>query len=110
MKKLLFLQPDCCSFACTPLPPPKEYKFELSETEKKPYHLGGYGEFRPVLNGLDRNAALYKLKFYNRDEGKTTGEYNFKPPSWMGVMKTTMPEFFGGSDDDLRQYLLGWSR
>jgi hypothetical protein len=56
----------------------QEYKFDISEIEKKPYHLGGYGEFRPILNGLDRDAALYKLRFYNRDEGKTTEEYNFK--------------------------------
>ena len=26
----------------------QEFKFDLSEVEKKPYHLGGYGEFRPV--------------------------------------------------------------
>jgi hypothetical protein len=56
----------------------EEYKLDLSEIEKKPYHLGGYGEFRPILNGLDHEAALYKLRFYNRDEGKTTEEYNFK--------------------------------
>ncbi len=56
----------------------EEFKFELAEVEKKPYRLGGYGEFRPVLNFLDRDAALYKLKFYNRDEGKTIEEYNFK--------------------------------
>lgn len=43
----------------------EEYKFEISETEKKPYHLGGYIEFRPILFGLDKDAALYKLKFYN---------------------------------------------
>ena len=49
----------------------EEYKFELSEIEKKPYHLGGYLELRPVLFGLDRDASLYKLKFFNRDEGKT---------------------------------------
>jgi hypothetical protein len=56
----------------------EEYKLDLSEIEKKSYHLGGYGEFRPILNGLDHEAALYKLRFYNRDEGKTTEEYNFK--------------------------------
>ena len=56
----------------------EEYKFDISEIEKKPYHLGGYGEFRPVVNGLDHDAALYKLRFYNRDMGKTTEEYNFK--------------------------------
>jgi hypothetical protein len=40
----------------------EEYKFDLSEIEKKPYHLGGYVELRPVLFGLDRDASLYKLK------------------------------------------------
>jgi hypothetical protein len=47
----------------------EEYKLDLSEIDKKPYHLGGYLEFRPVLNGLDRNAALYQVKFYNQDVG-----------------------------------------
>jgi len=56
----------------------QEFKFDLSEVEKKPYYLGGYGEFRPVLNILDRDAALHKLKFYKRNEGRTTEEYNFK--------------------------------
>jgi hypothetical protein len=53
-----------------------DYSFDLSETEKKPYHFGGYGEVRPVLYGLDREAALYQLRFYNRDEGHTLPEYN----------------------------------
>ena len=48
----------------------EEYKFDVSEIEKKPYHIGGYAEFRPILFGLDRDAALYKLRFYDRDEGK----------------------------------------
>ena len=54
----------------------EEYTFDLSEIEKKPYHFGGYVEFRPVLFGLDRDASLYKLRFYNRDEGATLEEYN----------------------------------
>jgi hypothetical protein len=54
----------------------EEYSLGTSEIEKKPYHLGGYAELRPVLNGLDRNAALYKLNFYNHDKGATTYEYN----------------------------------
>jgi len=53
-----------------------EYSFDLSEVEKKPYHLGGYAELRPILYGLDRDAALYHLRFYNRDEGHTLPEYN----------------------------------
>lgn len=53
-----------------------EYKFEVSETEKKPYHLGGYVEAMPILFGLDKNATLYKLNFYNRNVGATTQEYD----------------------------------
>jgi hypothetical protein len=54
----------------------EEYTFDVSEIEKKPYHIGGYAEIRPVFFGLDRDASLYKLKFYNRDEGSTLEEYN----------------------------------
>ena len=52
-----------------------EYKFELSEVEKKPYHLGGYAEINPILFGLDRDSRLYRLRFYNRDEGSTLQQY-----------------------------------
>ena len=53
----------------------QEYKFEPSEIEKKPYHIGGYLELRPILYGLDKEAALYKLKFGDRDEGGTVEDY-----------------------------------
>ena len=58
-----------------------EYKFDLSEIEKeiqkKPYSLGGFIELRPVLFGLDRDAAFYMIKFFNQDEGSTLEQYNF---------------------------------
>ncbi|MBI5607072.1 MAG: hypothetical protein HY879_27390 [Deltaproteobacteria bacterium] len=72
----------CCLLVTAPAPAfseenkPEEYKFELSETEKKPYHLGGYLEALPILFGLDRNASLYKLNYYNRSIGGTTPEYD----------------------------------
>jgi hypothetical protein len=66
------------AFAQTGQEGKEEYRLDLSEIEKKPYHIGGYGESRPILNGQDRDAALNKLRFYNRDEGRTTEEYNFK--------------------------------
>ena len=56
----------------------EEYSFDISETEKKPYGFGGYAELRPALIGLDKDASLYKLRFYNRDEGSTIEEYNAK--------------------------------
>ena len=54
----------------------EEYKFEISEIEKKPYHIGGYLEFRPILYGLDKDNAIYKLKFLDRKEGSTIEDYD----------------------------------
>ncbi len=54
----------------------EEYTFDVSEIEKKPYHVGGYLEFYPIVFGLDKNAALYKLNFYDRDTKGTTEQYN----------------------------------
>src|SRR4030067_3677729 len=66
-----------CSLFSLPSPAfPEEYSFDLSEIEKKPYHIGGYAELRPVLFGLDKDSSLCKLLFYNRDEGATLEEYN----------------------------------
>jgi hypothetical protein len=85
----------------------EEYKFDISEIEKKPYHVGGYGEFRPVLNVQDQDAALYKLKFYNRDEGKTTEEYNFKLLV-DGSYEKDNARFFVRLSYDLNNTYLGW--
>jgi len=66
-----------CSLFSLPSPAfPEEYSFDLSEIEKKPYHIGGYAELRPVLFGLDKDASLYRLRFYNHNEGTTLEEYN----------------------------------
>jgi hypothetical protein len=54
----------------------EEYTFDISEVEKKPYHIGGYVEFYPIVFGLDKNSAMYKLNFYDRSVGGTTEEYN----------------------------------
>src|SRR4030066_1774521 len=66
----------CSLFSLPSFAFPEEYSFDLSEIEKKQYHIGGYAELRPVLFGLDKDASLYKLLFYNRDEGATLEEYN----------------------------------
>jgi hypothetical protein len=54
-----------------------EYEIDLSEIEKKPYSFGGYLEFKPVFFWLDKDAAFYKLTFFDQEEGNTTDEYNF---------------------------------
>lgn len=85
----------------------EEYKFDVSEIEKKPYHLGGYLEFRPVLFVLDRDASLYKLKFFNRDEGKTIEEYNGKL-QLEGSLEKGIARLFVRANFDLKYSYLGW--
>ncbi|MEN6488879.1 MAG: hypothetical protein ABFD66_08350 [Smithella sp.] len=66
------------AFWLTPFPAGAEesYSFDPAETEKKPYHVGGYIEFKPILYGLDHDSAFYKLRFYNNPQGKTLPEWN----------------------------------
>jgi hypothetical protein len=52
------------------------YTFDPAETEKKPYHFGGYVEFKPILFGLDHDSAFYKLLFFNSPQGQTLPEWN----------------------------------
>jgi hypothetical protein len=85
----------------------EEYKFDLSEIEKKPYHIGGYLELRPILFGLDKDASLYKLKFFNRDEGKTIEEYNGKL-QLEGSLEKGIARLFVRTNSDLKYSYLGW--
>ena len=85
----------------------EEYKFDISETEKKPYHVGGYAEFRPVLFVLDRDAVLYKLRFFDRDEGKTIEEYNGKL-QLEGSYEKGIARLFVRTNFDLQYSYLGW--
>ena len=54
----------------------ESYTFDLGEIEKKPYHVGGYLEFKPILFGLDHRAAFYKLRFFDNPRGQTLVEAN----------------------------------
>jgi len=85
----------------------EEYKFDISEIEKKPYHVGGYAEFRPGLFVLDRDAALYKLRFFNRNEGKTIVEYNNKLQI-EGSYEKGIARLFVRTNFDLDYSYLGW--
>ena len=85
-----------------------EYSFDLDEIEKKPYSFGGYLEARPALLGFDRDAALYKLKLYNKDEGETAEEYNatiqLDGSYEKGIAKINTKINF-----DMQESYLGWS-
>ena len=86
----------------------EEYSFDLSEIEKKPWHIGGYVEFRPVLFGLDTNSALHKLRLYDRDKENVREEYNLTA-LLDGSYKKGTNEFRAIVNTDLRKSYLGWS-
>jgi hypothetical protein len=86
----------------------EEYKLDLSEIEKKPYHVGGFGEFRPVLSGLDKSAAFYKINFYNRNEGRTLTDYNFRL-QLDGSYEEGIARVFTRLNYDLINTYEGWS-
>jgi hypothetical protein len=51
---------------------------EIAGTVERPYSLGGFFEFQPVLFGLDQDAAFYRLEFFGKDEGATAGQYDLR--------------------------------
>jgi hypothetical protein len=85
----------------------EEYKFDISEIEKKPYHVGGYAEFRSSLFVLDRDAAFYKVRFFNRDEGKTIEEYDGKL-QLEGSLEKGIARLFVRTNLNLQYSYLGW--
>jgi hypothetical protein len=50
---------------------------EIARTVDRPYSLGGFLEFQPTLFGLDRDAAFYRLLFFDEDMGATAAQYDF---------------------------------
>ena len=85
-----------------------EYTFNLDETEKKPYSLGGYVEARPVFLYLDKDASLYKLKLYDKDEGETAEEYNTKL-QLDGSYEKRITKIYTKINVDTQESYLGWS-
>ena len=42
----------------------------------KPYSLGGFVAFTPTVFGLDRDAALYRLRFFDQDVSNPLTQYD----------------------------------
>ena len=86
----------------------EEYSFDISETEKKPYSLKGYGEFRPVYISLDRTAAFYKLKFYDQGNLADTNELNFKLQPEASY-EYGIAQLYGRGNFDFTRNYTGWA-
>lgn len=49
----------------------EDFTFDAAEFEKKPFEFGGYVEFKPERNGLNRDGAFYQLGYYDRAAADT---------------------------------------
>jgi hypothetical protein len=86
----------------------EEYSFDLSDIEKKAYSFGGHIEASPLLFGFDREASLYKLKLFDRDEGKTAEEYNGSL-QLDGSYEKGITKVYAKINSSVKKSYLGWS-
>ena len=85
-----------------------DYAFDTSETDKKPYSFGGYMEAKPTLFALDRDAALYKTRFYNREVSSPLGEYD-STLQLDGAVEWNIFKAFARINNTLNHTYDGWS-
>jgi len=105
----------CVSFLIHPWDPSAhgqdQYKVDLEaidkETEVKPYSFGGFLEFQSTLFGLDRDAAFYRLRFKDRDEGPTVEQYEMRL-RLEGGYKWSIGSFRFRVDGFAQNSYLGW--
>ena len=86
----------------------ESYTFDTKEIEKKPYHFGGYLEFKPILYGLDHDAAFSKLRFYNEARGQTLPEWNGRV-QLEGSYETSMFRLYAKTNTDFKSAYTGGS-
>jgi hypothetical protein len=48
---------------------------EIAQVAARPYSLGGFVAFTPTVFGLDRDAALYRLRFFDQDVSNPLTQY-----------------------------------
>jgi hypothetical protein len=85
-----------------------DYAFDTSETDKKPYSFGGYIEAKPTLFVLDRDAALYKTRFYDRNVSNPQTEYDFTL-QLDGAVEWNIFKAFARINNTLDHTYDGWS-
>lgn len=92
----------------TPAAAADEYAFDTSETEKKFYSFGGYAEAKPILFDLDRDAALYKTRFFDRNVGDPLRQYDFTLQLDGGI-EWNIFKAFARINNSLSRTYDGWS-
>ena len=84
-----------------------ELEKEIAQTASKPYYLGGFFEFQPILFGIDRDNALAKLNFDLLRRGTTFEQLNFLLRLEGSYTKDIFSVFFQ-TDTLVQNQILGW--
>jgi hypothetical protein len=64
--------------AAPPLAAKEDYEFEVRETEKKAFELGGYFEHAPTYMLFNQDSAMYKLRYYGVNQSALNLEDDFR--------------------------------
>jgi hypothetical protein len=116
LKWLTWAVVGVCFFLMTPSSPhaQDDYKVDLGEIEKEiesksmaPFSLNGFLEFEPKLFVANRDSALYRLRFFDQNEGKTLEEYPFTLRLEGTFTKGNFSGFFRGNSE-VKYSFDGW--
>lgn len=97
----------CWFFVSVAFSQEQDYSFDISEVEKKPYHIGGFFEAEPILFGLDPNSALYKLRYFDESDRRLVGQASAGFRLEAGVEKGLFSAF-ARTESFLRYDERGW--
>lgn len=86
----------------------QEYTFDGADLKKKSYDAGGYAEVNPIFFKLDKDAAVYKLRFYDRDEGSTLEKYDMTL-QLEGSYEKSIARIFARINNNFNYTYEGWS-
>jgi hypothetical protein len=85
-----------------------EFQKEIDKLSTKPYSLGGFFEFQPVLFGIDRSSTFTRVRFY-RDLPKPLADLYGLRLRLEGSYKKGIFSLFVKSDTSVRNELQGWN-
>ena len=80
---------------------------EVDKVADKPYSLGGFAEFQPILLGIDRDSAVSRARFFRSRPDNPFDQYNFRLRLEGSYKKDWFSMFFK-SDTLARNDFQGW--
>jgi hypothetical protein len=84
-----------------------EIEKEIEQVAGKPYHLGGFLEFQPILFGIDRDSAVARARFFKDRQDSLFDQYNFRLRLEGSYKKDWLSLFFK-TDTLVRNDFQGW--